>query len=87
MYVQKLLGQLGTWEQGKPPPTPAPAQPSPPNPLLSSPHTLARATALATNSWMDVHTFTESGGGRVETLLECGRGVDLDGGATLGAAH
>ena len=32
----KLLGQLGTWEQGKPPPTPAPAQPSPPNPLLSS---------------------------------------------------
>ena len=52
----------------------------------SPPFFLTGATALATNSWLDVHTFTESGGGRVEGLMEGGRGVNLDRRATLGTA-
>lgn len=34
-----------------------------------------------------MHTFTEGGGSRVEALLQGGGGVQLDGGAALGAAH
>ena len=70
------IKQLPSWvPQGQAPPPPT-------LPLLSR-----RAAALATNSWVAEHTFTEGRGSRVEALLEGGGGVDLDGWATLGAAH